>query len=516
MRTLTGSSILSDAAEQPGAYTDRALSPYNLRKHSGRGPSPSALIARHPEGPKSIDLGSIVGGSSTTTPPAAPQHNYVSPALITSSSQTLAPGIPTFVNYVGIPTGNAWMSVFFGMLFLWIGYAGILVFAWLAALALMHSKRTTQIGENLRHELPRIATEGAIRLLQISFLPVLVFTLFQWTLHDNWLSTFISVLAFLTTFCCFGWLAVQVAQPTMVNTKIPSILSQWTEKLKRNRPVNEDGHIATSAELEEQGSIEPESPPSKLSRWFALFIQHMRVTAIPAFIAPYRPSRQAFALLSPLLLTIFKACFIALAKTHGFTQVIVLLIIESSYLLAIIWLKPFYPRFRDEPNPSADDLNTAHNPPSNTLSREVGSSECKSPDSKLTTGKIDSPRREGIDSDDSSIASPQRQRQRRKANFFARRGDFLELFLSVLRIISTAGLLPFVREKLSVEAIPRVVVGIGIAVVCSVGVIVLAMNIVVHLLPWGALWRKGRRNEEDQTGTSPQPDQATEPSKEIP
>ncbi|KAG8850231.1 hypothetical protein FRC20_002094, partial [Serendipita sp. 405] len=348
MRALTGSSISSDTVEQPGAYTDRSLSPYNLKKHysnpltSRQESSLLSLVPRNADGPKSIDLGSIVGGTGNITRPAEPEHNYVSPALITSTSQTLAPGIPTFVNYVGISTGSAWMSTFFGILFLWLGYGGMVAITWLIALILIRFERTKNFGEKMKKELPRVAAEGAIRLLQISFLPVLVFALFQWTLRDNWLSTFISVIAFLAVLGSFGWLIAQVVNLEFISSKVSPVLSRLIRP-KNNRSENgitQEGHESTNEEPKDERSTEPKSSSPK--KWWSsiAFSRPIKTAAVSAFVAPYRPTRQTFSLLSPFLLTTLKAAFIALAKTHGFTQVLALIIIEFLYLIAIIIAKP--------------------------------------------------------------------------------------------------------------------------------------------------------------------------------
>jgi hypothetical protein len=82
-----------------------------------------------------------------------------------------------------------------------------------------------------------------------------------------------------------------------------------------------------------------------------------------------------------------------------------------------------------------------------------------------------------------------------------RRGDVFAIFLAVLRTIATAALLPFVKEKLGVEAIPRVGVGIGIAIVQCVGVLVILGNIVSNVLPWKRIlcgWRKDGRQKRSQ------------------
>jgi hypothetical protein len=76
-----------------------------------------------------------------------------------------------------------------------------------------------------------------------------------------------------------------------------------------------------------------------------------------------------------------------------------------------------------------------------------------------------------------------------------RGSDVLALFLSIVRIASTAALIPFVSEPIGLDPIPRVVVGIVIAIVCSVGIVVLFVNFFVNLAVWRLVFR-GKRQEQ--------------------
>jgi hypothetical protein len=75
-----------------------------------------------------------------------------------------------------------------------------------------------------------------------------------------------------------------------------------------------------------------------------------------------------------------------------------------------------------------------------------------------------------------------------------RGSDVLSLFLSIVRISTTAALIPFVNEPIGLDPIPRVVVGIVIAIVCCVGIIVLFVNFFVNLAIWRSVFR--RKNKE--------------------
>ncbi|CAG8739040.1 10659_t:CDS:1 [Acaulospora colombiana] len=83
--------------------------------------------------------------------------------------------------------------------------------------------------------------------------------------------------------------------------------------------------------------------------------------------------------------------------------------------------------------------------------------------------------------------------------YYTRGADALEIFLSLTRLITTGALIAFVKEKLAVTAIPRVGIGIGLAVVWCVGIVVVIINILVNILPWKKLWCRitGRKHVEE-------------------
>jgi len=97
MRYMTGSSLPTEVQE-PDEYTDRKLSPYNI-----------LALQSHPMFKKAPH--------KTFDDLPFERRLFVEPATIINSKDTLSPGIPTFVNWLGVPTGNAFMSVFFAVLF---------------------------------------------------------------------------------------------------------------------------------------------------------------------------------------------------------------------------------------------------------------------------------------------------------------------------------------------------------------------------------------------------------------
>ncbi len=95
---MTGSRLPTEVQE-PDEYADRKLSPYNIlasQSHPAYNKTPRKRID---------DL-------------AFERWLFVEPVTIINDKDTISPGIPTYVNSLGVPTGNAFMSVFFTVLFL--------------------------------------------------------------------------------------------------------------------------------------------------------------------------------------------------------------------------------------------------------------------------------------------------------------------------------------------------------------------------------------------------------------
>ena len=89
----------STEVQNPNEYTDRKLSPYNILAPQSHPVDKKAPRKRFD------DL-------------AFQRRLLVRPATIINNKDTISPGIPTYVNSLGVPTGNAFMSVFFAVLFL--------------------------------------------------------------------------------------------------------------------------------------------------------------------------------------------------------------------------------------------------------------------------------------------------------------------------------------------------------------------------------------------------------------
>ncbi|KAJ7045407.1 hypothetical protein C8F04DRAFT_1064684 [Mycena alexandri] len=82
----------------------------------------------------------------------------------------------------------------------------------------------------------------------------------------------------------------------------------------------------------------------------------------------------------------------------------------------------------------------------------------------------------------------------------SRGGDVFSTYLAIVRLVCTGLMFAFV-ESISVAAIPRVVIGAVMAVIFSVGVIVLAINIFLHA-GVNRLWRRNSVRSPSRQGSA--------------
>lgn len=278
MRAGTGSN-LSEEPQAPTAYSDRTLSPYNLAAGSHD---------------KSFDIGTFIGG--TDTQPYTPDHSFITPAVITTSSQTLDPGIPVYINYVNVATGNAFMSMFFTLLFLFIAF-GFLHLAVFGGLKWASNHKKGGADKKLE-KFRSVLASNSIRLVQICLLPGILLSLFQWTLHDSWLSTFISVIIFLGIMSALGYPTFLIIREALANG---------------HQNFNED-----TMQKSPQGAL----------------------------IAPYKYTKYYFFLVA-LFAPVIRAAFVSLARSNGFVQVVGLVTLEVLYMIILLCIRPFHNRRGD-------------------------------------------------------------------------------------------------------------------------------------------------------------------------
>ncbi|TRM69594.1 hypothetical protein BD626DRAFT_580029 [Schizophyllum amplum] len=79
-----------------------------------------------------------------------------------------------------------------------------------------------------------------------------------------------------------------------------------------------------------------------------------------------------------------------------------------------------------------------------------------------------------------------------------RGADVLAGYLSLTRIVTTGCLIAFI-EAMGVAAIPRVAIGLVMAVIYSVSVVVMAINILLHATLYTGLWRRKPTDSDEAT-----------------
>ncbi len=380
MRRLTGGNVdNSDAGQAAISLVNRKLSPYNSPPQNfAISPQLLASAASLP----SVDIKSFLSGTYDIPVANSAISNaniYVGGNVETvtqESSNILEAGIPIYVNVLGIETENAFMTVFLIVFILAAILLAVLGLGYLALLAFSRTSRGQQTAEDAKARYPAFARAWALRTALICVLPVFIFTFYQWTLKDSWLSIFLSVILLL------GLLA-GILPPVfyVVRSILPT---RW--------------------------SGEEDSSQSH---------------ALAPLIASLRTERYYYII--PLLLAIFvKALVIAFGQAHGMAQAIVILVVEFLLLGVTIVLKPHR----------------------------------------------------------------------------TRGADVLAVFLAIVRTVCTGLSIAF-SESLALKPIPRVAIGIIMAVIFSITVIVMFLNVLWHLglrrvlrlIPW-------RRHRGTSTGAT--------------
>ncbi|KAF8584826.1 TRP-domain-containing protein [Ramaria rubella] len=293
MRHLTGGN-LADGVQSPTAFVNRQLSPYNVPLPSGTSPSSflslvnAAFLAANR---------TIVARDSTTDSSAGNGP----PATVTAGQQDILPaGIPVYVNSLNIGTANAFMSVFFTVLIgavVGVGVLGIM-YATLS-FAVTRLKGNKWAWTDVMHaELRWFAISNGIRYAMVILNPVLIFAFFQWTLHDSWLSIFISVI---TLLCMAAAILYPAVQTLLISRRAcPQVLY---------------------------------TTPS-FARTFGALYNSFRMQRYHFFI-------------TLLVAAVVKSLFISFGKGSGLTQVIALLIIEIAVLVLLCIQKPHLSRGGD-------------------------------------------------------------------------------------------------------------------------------------------------------------------------
>ncbi|CDO76011.1 hypothetical protein BN946_scf184665.g3 [Trametes cinnabarina] len=294
MRHLTGGDLNNASSDGAISFVNRKLSPYNAAGFV----VPQALLESVSALPR-INLAELPSQNLSALSIPSPQVLVGGDvATVTDdSSNVLQAGIPIYTNSIGIATANAFITVFLMALILAAIVLGSLALTYAIAWALSWttlSQRYPRI-HAFRDRFPAFAKAWGLRAAMIAALPVLVFTFYQWTLKDSWLSVLLSVILLLV----------------LMGIILPAAFFAVRSSL----PTARGSHA--------------KAPPS-----------------VAPFTAPYRENRVYYVI--PLLLVMLvKALVTAFAHAHGIVQAVFFVVLEVLLLLCLIVLKPYPARRTD-------------------------------------------------------------------------------------------------------------------------------------------------------------------------
>ncbi|EJD37992.1 TRP-domain-containing protein [Auricularia subglabra TFB-10046 SS5] len=254
---------LPDGSLDAVDYTNRKLSPYNI-------------------------------------PAGAGSVNLAVPAVVTRQQENaLPPGIPTFVNSLGISNQNAFLTLFFTLLLCIcaaIAFFGI-IYGCLLLVERLRKERTPEWVVRFRGDFPQVLKAHAVLLAFFCLLPVMTLAFFQWSFKDSWFAVLVSVLVFLAV---------------LVGAVYP-----LGRTFMASRRVGAD----------------------------ALQSQPELAFALPLF-AQFRAPRWSF--MDTTIVSFFvKALVLVCGRPHGLFQVIFLLVLEALALLALCFVRPHKSRGGD-------------------------------------------------------------------------------------------------------------------------------------------------------------------------
>ncbi|KAH7927127.1 TRP-domain-containing protein [Leucogyrophana mollusca] len=358
MRHLTGGNMADATGGSAVALVNRKLSPYNAESSSSYAAPTSGIAGLGAE--SFFAFPNITSAKYVAPASLATVHDFSSAGqvqLVTaSSSNVLEAGVPIYVNSVGIATANAFMTVFLVALMLAAILLAVLGVCYVGViLAGRHSQRKDDRYVEWRYRFPFFARAWLLRVCLVMFTPVTIFTLYQWTLKDSWLSILLSVILLLAV---VGYLLY----PIFLTVRLAI----------RSTP-------------------------------YALYTQTDHLNSHGPLYALYRTQRY-FANIPLLVAILSKSIFIAFAQANGEVQVIFILLVECGVLASLLVLRPHR----------------------------------------------------------------------------TRGADVLATYLAITRVVCTGLMIAFM-ESLNLAAIPRVAIGIVIAVIISIAVIVMFFNTLVNL-----------------------------------
>ncbi|KIK81163.1 hypothetical protein PAXRUDRAFT_156757 [Paxillus rubicundulus Ve08.2h10] len=300
MRHLTGGNMADATSSSAVGLVNRKLSPYNAAAASfvdagyqrisfakeNRAFLPNLLSAN-------VDSSAFSGSVEELSAASTVQ-------LVTAtSSNVLEAGVPIYVNYVGISTANAFMTIFLVALMLLamlvattaIGYG-------IVALATRCKQNKCSPISQLGDQYLGFSRAWLLRVCLVVITPVTTFAFYQWTLKDSWLSSLLSVVLFLA-------LSSSLLYPIFLTVRL-AIRS--TPYVLYSQP----GHLSSHGPL------------------FALYRSERYYANIPLLIA-----------------ILLKAAFTAFAQANGEVQLISILVIECATLACLLFCRPHKTRRAD-------------------------------------------------------------------------------------------------------------------------------------------------------------------------
>ncbi|TFK82657.1 TRP-domain-containing protein [Polyporus arcularius HHB13444] len=295
MRHLTGGDMNNASDSGATSFVNRKLSPYNSVNYVLPEALSTSLSSLHTDLAGFSERFASSFSSSAFSPQVLVGGDVAT--VTDGSSNVLQAGIPIYTNSIGIATANAFMTIFLTALI----FAAIVLGALGLAYAIPFALSRTEFGRRhpaiaaFRAQYPSFARAWGIRAALVSAMPILVFTFYQWTLNDSWLSILLSVI-------------ILVALSTIL---LPAAFFA----------------VRSSLPVHKWSTVEPTS-------------------AVAPFTAPYRPNRVYYVI--PLLLVMsIKALVTAFGHAHGMVQVIIFVVLEFLLFLSLVILKPHRTRGAD-------------------------------------------------------------------------------------------------------------------------------------------------------------------------
>lgn len=177
------------------------------------------------------------------------------------------------------------------------------------------------------------------------FFPICVFALFQFTLHDAWLPIFLGAIVlaftFLTIFLAEGSLLLAArGSHSSVDT---ANRQEFTEPNTYGPGTVVPSPVSHDAPSSEGTLTEPMTTPHRLVTTGRRSMFSPFPALRPMASAVYQQYRRPlhFFWLLPMLFSAFaKACFIAFGHTHGYMQIIALIVIEGLTFVLLVAFRP--------------------------------------------------------------------------------------------------------------------------------------------------------------------------------